>query len=431
MMLALFLLMARLVAPSSTPAQQVRLPDADSLLRARRYVELERWLARPGAAEVPQAAFFAGIMDNRRNRNARAVERLAPLLRDPAITADTARRHALLETLADSYGKLYRYPDAAAMLDAIDREFASAMPPDERRNMEAARRVGRLLVGQPRQETTLQEPFAVAFRHNAIGLREAPVYVAHDTSWWLLDTGANYSTVTARMARRLGLTVSRDSASTAGISGVHVPLRVAVVPSLRLGSAEVRNVVVLVLPDSALYIPQVKFQIDAILGYPVIEALGVVTMADDSLLVGTRPGRGAEADMYLEQLNPLVAAAVDGRTELYHLDTGANTSVFTWHFRATYPARFAGLARDTTSLTGAGGGRTFPAYRLRELPIALGAHRVTLRDVIVLADSTPAPFDHFWGNLGQDVIGASAVTFDFVRMKVVVSEPQSRPRDSR
>jgi len=88
---------------------------------------------------------------------------------------------------------------------------------------------------------------------------------------------------------------------------------------------------------------------------------------------------------------------------------------------------FAGLTADTSALRGAGGSRAFPAYTLPQLTIALGSHRATLRGVQAFAQATPAPFDHFFGNLGQDVIGGDVLTLDFARMRVVLSHPSPRP----
>ena len=406
--------------PAAAPQQLPRLAEADSLFRAHDYLGLERWLERPGARALRGIAFFEGIVDNRRDRNASSVTRLAPLLTDALVRADSAHRHVLLQVLADDYGKLYQYADAARMLEMVEREFGSAMPAGERLGLEATVHVRQLLATAPAQRTTIPSGFDVPLRRNAIGVLEAPARVASDSSWWIIDTGANFSTVTESTARRLGLELSKDSAATAGVTGALVRLRIAVVPSLKLGTAEVRNMVVLVLPDSALYVPQMKYQISAILGYPLLEALQVVTLAPDKLTVSTSASTGAETDLFLEQLNPLIAATVDGRTGLYHLDTGANRSTLTVHFRDMYPALFTVLTADTSTMRGASGASSFRAYTLADLRMSLGAHEVTLHKITVLADPARTPFGRFLGNLGQDVIDGATLTLDFRRMKVVL-----------
>lgn len=413
----------------ATPRLTLPLPttaEADSLLHDRRYLELERWLERPGARTLPSARFFAGILDNRRNRNTHAVSRLTPLLRTITLRSDSAHRHALLETLADSYGKLYRYADAARTLDLLGREFGNTLPDQERHSFVAGAKLRRLLADAPAQRTTLHAPFAVPLRRGSIGLLESIAVVGTDSSWWIVDTGANFSTVSEGMARRLGLHASLDAAATEGISGALVSLHVAVVPLLRIGRAEVRNMVVLVLPDSALYIPQIKYQITAILGYPLLEALRTVTLAPDSLIVSNAAPAGAHAELFLEQLNPLVAATVSGRTDLYHLDTGASTTSFTSHFRDAQPELLAGLAPTQSNMMGAGGVARFPSYELPEVRLSLGTHESVLRKVTVFAAPTPTPFDHFYGNIGQDVFGGAALTLDFRTMTIVLS-PRSSP----
>lgn len=413
---------ALMTAAPPVPAQQApMLSEADSLLHARRYLGLEQWLDRPGARALSGAQLFQGVIDNRRNRNAASVARLVPLLTDKTVAADTARRRALLETLADDYGKLYRYADAVHTMELIESEFGATMPEHEHLGLEAGARLRRLLATAPAQRTTIGSAFDVPLRRNAIGLFEVPARVGTDSSWWTIDTGANFSTISESMARQLGLSVSAGSAATHGISGTLISLHVAVVPLLALGRADIANMVVLVLPDSALYIPQIHYQISAILGFPPLEALRVVTMSSNKLSVGLSAPIGAGAEMFLEQLSPLVAATVDGHTDLYHFDTGANRSVLTAHFHDAHRGLFAGLAPSDASMTGTDGTNNFLSYTLPDLIIALGAHTATLHGVTVFAGPTSAPFDAFYGNLGQDVIGGATLTLDFVRMKVILS----------
>jgi hypothetical protein len=97
---------------------------------------------------------------------------------------------------------------------------------------------------------------------------------------WLLDTGANFSVVTKSFAKRLGLrALPGFTQTTSGISGIENPLQVAVMPTLEMGGAELHNVVVLIFDDANLNVSLGKeaYQIQGIIGYPVFQALGVIT----------------------------------------------------------------------------------------------------------------------------------------------------------
>src|SRR6185312_2507311 len=127
--------------------------------------------------------------------------------------------------------------------------------------------------------------------------------------------------------RRLRLHVITSGSTTSGITGVAVPSRVAVIPELRIGAARVENAVVLVMLD----IPQIKFQITAILGYPVLEALGRLAIGTDSLRVDPAAGEAPSdsSNLFLDDLSPVVSATVGDSTRLFHFDSGADATLLT------------------------------------------------------------------------------------------------------
>jgi predicted aspartyl protease len=56
--------------------------------------------------------------------------------------------------------------------------------------------------------------FTVATRRDPLGNTDVPVTVGKTEMWWMFDTGANISTISLSTATRLGLTLSRGSATT-------------------------------------------------------------------------------------------------------------------------------------------------------------------------------------------------------------------------
>src|SRR5438270_12536001 len=87
----------------------------------------------------------------------------------------------------------------------------------------------------------------------------------------VFDTRANISTITQTCAKKLGLrllSVSYNEGS--GATGIQFKTGLGVADSLYIGDLLVRNVVFQVMPDSILYIAPVKFQLNMIIGFPVI-----------------------------------------------------------------------------------------------------------------------------------------------------------------
>jgi hypothetical protein len=276
-----------------------------------------------------------------------------------------------------------------------------------------------LLRTAPRQRVLNSRPFAVALRRDTIGLREVLVRAGADSAWWIFDTGANFSTVSESMARRLGLHMSSAGATVKGTTGAASRLKVAVIPELRVGAARLSNVVVFVLADSALNIPAVHFQISAILGYPVLEALDRLAITPDRAQVTPDPEGvpGDSSNLFLDELNPLVVVTVDGASRLYHFDSGADATVLGVHFCRAYPQLLAGLSRRPLDIGGAGGTSAYSAYLLNHLPVTVGGTSTILDSVSVISDSTTMAFEPSFGNLGQDLASArGGYTIDFRAM---------------
>ena len=161
------------------------------------------------------------------------------------------------------------------------------------------------------------------------------------------------------------------------------------------------------------------FQITAILGYPVLEALDRVAVGTNQLHVTPDP-QGVPSDssnLFLDDLQPLIAVTVDDSSALYHFDSGADVSILGVHFCRAYAQRLAALASHQIQFGGAGGSHEYGAYTIARLPVSVHGTTATLDSVSVLRDSTAAAFEPYYGNLGQDLVTAfGGFTIDFRAM---------------
>lgn len=394
----------------------------DWLLSEHRYVDLAEWMATAGTRRPVSPltlAYLRGVLANKENQNAASIRALEPLASRLDPVADSARVVVVLKTLADDYLKTYRYGDAAQALDRIDRQYGAQMTPEDRADLHNDIEFRRALRNAARQRTTVPSPFTIPLRLDALGLREVVVHVGRDSSGWIFDTGANLSTITDGMARRLGLHVISTGATTKGITGASVPNRVTVIPELRFGSARVRNAVAIVLPDSALDIPQVPFQITAILGYPVLEALGRLAIGTDSLRVDPRADEAPSdsSNLFLDNLAPLVAAQVGDSTRLFHFDSGADATLLTVRFCRAYTSLLSGLDSAHVQIGGAGGVQRYEGYRIPQLPVEIGGQRTVLDSVFVMREASRSPFESYFGNLAGNLAARyGGYTIDFRAM---------------
>jgi hypothetical protein len=189
----------------------------------------------------PERDFFGGVLANWNGRIDDSILLLSRAL--PGIRESHPQRAPLtLETLADDYTKSFRYEEAARTYDDLFANFAGQM---SRRGTKDDSDLAHLLRGVPAQTITFQGPVRLKTERNPIGSLVTELTVNGVRGQWLLDTGANQAVVTRSFGRELGLKPLPGSATTgSGITGIANPLQVAVLPTLQMGGATVKTVVV-------------------------------------------------------------------------------------------------------------------------------------------------------------------------------------------
>lgn len=418
-------------APQVSPSahSQILAHDLERLVREKRYPELEHQLLSSNLTAM-ERSYFEGILADRRNHVSQAIalfERIAPRLR----TTNPHRAATALRTLASDYFKVGRYADASSVYSDLLQHFAMEFRPAEKRAIQDNLHTFELLREAAPQTVAGTRNFTVPLQRDPIGDIDVPLQIGETKQWWIFDTGANISTITLSTAKGLGLTISKGRASTqGGATGAEVPLWTAVIPQLTFGGAIVRNVVALVTDDKDLEIDLGKnghYQIQGILGYPVLAGLGSFTLTGHEMAVSPESQPSARSTrLYVEELTPLVMATVNGRDLLFGFDTGSSSAEFTTKYLREFPRQFASLKTTQMSFGGAGGIRALPVYHLPQVELGLGNATARLKNVPVLArDRGVDPLDQVFGNLGQGLLSQfRTYTIDFNDMRLSVGEDE-------
>lgn len=404
-------------AQSATPASGKDAVRFDKLIEQRGYPELERLLPHAKLSDN-EREYFVGVLANRRNELETSISLLKKAV--PKLKEGDPRRAAVaLHSLADDYTKTFQYAEADKVYAELLGEFSRRLPKLERQSMKDDGKTVHLLRDVPPQTVEMHGSFSIPIYQSELGTIETKLSVKGVTRSWILDTGANYSVLTESSAKQMGLKLSQEAAQTQGASGAENPLHIAVVPEMKVGTAVVRNVVILVLPDKALLVstPKNKHQIEAILGYPVLSALGQLTFASDNLSV--EPGGDSSgAVMYMQELNPLVQCRVNGHEMLLFFDTGASSTALTARYYNAFRPEFTNAARKRRGIAGAGGIKYVESYILPAVSVEIGGEKTVLKDVAVDPEPRGSDFDLLYGNLGRDVTAKfKSFTFDFKAMR--------------
>ena len=369
--------------------------------------------------------YFAGILAARSGRADESIQLLSRVL--PQLRETQPERAATaLEALADAYLMSYRYREAAQAYDDLEQHFARRLAHDVADDAALAR----ILSDSPAQTIRMDGSLRLRTLKNLIGSLESELTVNGIREQWLLDTGANQSVVTRSFAERLGLTPLTGVASVgSGVTGLKSPLQAALVPTLHLGGATVSNVVVLILDDANLRVGDGadSYQINAILGYPVLKALRRITFTHDGeFLAGGNADKAAGAKMFMRGLTPAIECDVDGERLLFTFDTGASSTTFSVRYYDLFRRRQRTWRTGSVESGGAGGSARRTMFIEPAVRMGVGDKTVTLQNVSIFSTRMNAGIDVLFGNLGQDfVAGFDRFTLDFVNMTFSLGSPLS------
>ena len=412
---AIFLIAVSAVAQ---PAQKNQPPNIDQLVDQREYPELEHVLAAAALDDVGHA-YFEGVLANRRNELQHSIDLLQPVI--PKLKANNSHRAAVgLRSLADDYLKSFHYAEADRAYQDLLANYAKEYSAGDRQSLEDDAQTVRLLKDAPAQTVEMQGTFTLETHHSKLGTIDTDLTVNGVTNSWILDTGANFSVVIESVAKKMGLKLSEGTAQTQGASGAENPLHTAIIPEIKIGTATVHNVVALVMPDKSMNVNfgRGSYQIEAILGYPVLSALGQITFTHDNHVLAGGGGDSSGSPIYMQQLNPLLQCRIEGHDLLLMFDTGADSTSLTAKYCHAFPEEFTGISLTKHGVGGAGGVKVLNSYKLAELRIGVGGQIAVMKDVSVLADPLGADFDLLYGTVGRDLTDQfKSFTLDFKTMR--------------
>lgn len=376
----------------------------------------------------PEREYFAGVIANRTGHLEDSIRLLNDALSNIRVS-EPARAAIALEALADDYNKSFRYDDAARTYDDLLAHFTAQLDPNRLQGTKDDSGVMHLLRGVPVQEITWQAPVRLKTERDAIGSVVTELQVNGVRGQWLLDTGANFSVVTRGFAQRLGLKpLPGFGQTTAGVTGIENPLQVAVLPLLQMGAATLRNVVVLILDDASLKVGlgHQTYQINAIIGYPVFQALGAITFLREGVFEAGAAARqnAAGTRLYMKLLTPVIECGVEGKELPFTFDTGASASSLSVRYYNRFRAEVGSWKKGENTSGGAGGIVRRKIYLQPKLNLTIGDATATLENVSIFPEKMGSDLDELFGNLGQDVVARfESFTLDFSKMTFSLGRP--------
>jgi hypothetical protein len=240
---------------------------------------------------------------------------------------------------------------------------------------------------------------------------------------WLFDSAFSHSALAESEARMLGIRVQSATAQAGDFTGAPTTTRAALADRVVIGDAEVRNVPILVFPDSQPPWNEQPPGRRGTIGIPVAVALQTIHWtATGTCRVG--PDRAltamTAANLTFDGMMPVTRAQMEARSLDFVFDTGHQARTQLWsRFRSEFPGLVEAGREGTRIVSQIGGSTEHRIVVIPEIRLRVGGLETLLRPANVF--SRPVGNDLQHGNLGVDVVSQAAdVTIDFLTMTLTM-----------
>jgi hypothetical protein len=419
--------------------------DADArlqnLLADHQFLVLKTQLDK---MQPEQAQFYRGILANRDNDLKASIDLLEPLADKVAASGNTGQEKLLRKALAEDYLRLGDWTKAAKAFETLDTRLQGKLSRDEQDEIELPLKL--LPLAQANAPMTVEpcDPFKLQVSRNPLGLTDIPVYVDARPHAWMLDPTAPFNLISRSEAKEAGLKVSEEAATIHSLTGRPMQVHTTVIPRFTVGGRlTLRNMTVFVFEDEDYYYPKTKYQVEGVLGYPSLSAMGSLTITSNAT-VEVRPVKQilpAEKDdlltdgarFFLDGDQVIVALSKGlrpgdtlspaepnpGDERMFVVDAAGQQTYFTARYYEEHSAEFADQKMELFTIPGDRSLSPQPAYIAETTPLTVVNTTVNVHYIQVLTQPLGnAALDDVYGLLGVDVLDQlKAYTFDYRTMR--------------
>lgn len=361
-------------------------------------------------------------LDNAFNRLEESNNKIEKLFQEYDKRLTDTSKYSLLNLQQINYSKLYEYKKAYESASKLLTHYGNLLDEKEKQDFENTNKIWKALANQPKQQVLISNTTVLKMKKDKAGLSNLEIKSGKKKCDFIFDTGANISTVTKSTAKLFKMKMMEGEIDVTSITGIKIKSGIAVCPEMKLGDIIVKNAVFLVFPDEALAIPQIKFQINGILGFPVIEAMGEIQITQSGEFTIPKQQTVYEnKNMALDFLTPII----DLNGESYSFDSGADATMLYLSYYKKHRAEVDPVCTEIDySFGGAGGSITMKGCYITFNTIIDGRD-IPIEKVIVLKAEIKDDEEALYGNIGQDLIKKfEKMTLNFDSMFIKFDSPK-------
>jgi Aspartyl protease len=386
-----------------------------------------------------QAQFYRGILANRNNDAKTSIQLLAPLVDQVAASGNTAQEKLVRKALAEDYLRTGDMAKAAKAYQTFSDRMQGHLTSEEQDEIELPLKLAPLAAANPPMTVEPYEPFLLQISRNPLGLTELPVYVDARPHSWMMDPTAPFNLIARSLAKEAGLKVSEEFATIHSLTGRPIQVHMTVIPRFTIGGRiTFRNMTAFVFDDTDYAFPRSHYQVEGVLGYAALSALGSLTITADATIEVRpfKPPLATEkedppmpgARFFLDGDQMILALGANGRERMFVVDASGQQTYLTSRYYDEHAENFTGQKMALFSIPGALNKPPQPAFMTETVPLAIGPTEVEAHYIQVLTQPAGlAALDDVYGVLGMDFLDQlKAYTFDYRTMTFAVRTEQSR-----
>lgn len=314
----------------------------------------------------------------------------------------------LLEIKLTNLIHLSQYSKALQVNEKLQKEYSALLDSTDIEDLNNTHKIWQALRDVSPQKVLKKGDITLPIIKDKAGLSTIETKIGDSTKNFVFDTGANFSVIQKSVAQRLGMKIIQANFNVAAATGLEVKSDLAVAAKMELGSITLTNVVFLVFDDKDLSFPSINYEINGIIGFPVIRALEEIQIIKgeekEKLYIPKRPTDYGINNLVLDEFIPIVKANINGGVSSMNFDTGAQqTSLYSSFFKK-YRKDIESTNKQATLQTGGAGGYTsVEGYLLDTVNISIAGSSATIYNIQLFPERL-GETDKLDGNLGQDYI---------------------------
>lgn len=393
----------------------------NSLYNEKQYFKLKNNLkSSENSLDEVQRLYFNSLILSAFNRPSESNGFIDELLNDFSGQLSDSMKVNLLNSKLLNCINLYLYKEALNVTEQLLTEHKPLIENKEIEDLENSALIWKAASNVAPQTISKTGDTKLNIKQDLAGLPNIKVKINNQEEEFIFDTGANFSTVSNSIAKKLGMNFLNGKVEVGTSTGSKVNSELAYGDTVRIGNMIFTNVLFLVLPDEDLSFGNGAYVIKGIIGFPVIEDMKQITLSEKEIFIPAETDKSVYNNLSMDGLIPMIETILNSDTLIFSFDTGAKgTMLYFKYYEDNKTDIESNYKPEDIKFSGAGGEVIMKGFNLNGMKFEIASGKAELDNISLISEHFTDHDEFVYGNLGNDFIKKfSKMTINFENMYV-------------